>query len=52
MVHNDGIAVGNGRIKSTLKEEFRGDRGGRGDRDRGRGRDRGRFKENGNSNPT
>ena len=38
MVQNEGIAVGDGRIISTLKEEFRGSKGGMGDRGRGRGR--------------
>ena len=38
MVQNEGIATGDGRIISALKEEFRGGRGGRG------GRCRGRFK--------
>ena len=36
MVKNECIATGDGRIISAQKEEFRGDRGGRGDRGRGK----------------
>ena len=36
MVQNEGIVVGDGKIISALKEEFKGGRGGRGDRGRGR----------------